>query len=517
MKYPIGIQSFEVIRNDGFVYVDKTDIIYRMAQEGVYYFMHRPRRFGKSLAISTMQAYFEGRKELFEGLKIAELEKDWTAYPVLHLDLNSGKYDRVESLRERLDLTLREWEKLYGRELSETEPSSRFCGVVKRAAEKTGQRVVILIDEYDKPLLQTLDDEALQCKMRAELKAFYSVMKTQSSYIRFAFLTGVTKFSKVSVFSDLNNLKDISLSPSYERLCGISNDELETVFRDSIADMAKANGMTFEEAHATLKRKYDGYHFSSNMTDMYNPFSLLNAFADGNFGSYWFETGTPTFLVELLRKNDVPIEKLEDCDMDAQSMGNVDAIATDPMPVLYQSGYLTIKDYDREFMIYKLGFPNEEVRDGFLKFLLPFYANISPTQSATNIYNFVMDLRRDDINAFMQRLASFFAGYNYDLIPRCDLERHYQNVIFTVCRLLGLRVEAEYRTSAGRIDMLLATKTSVFIFEFKLNVSADKAIQQIKRKDYAVQFATDQRHIYVIGVNFSSAIRGIEDWKVEER
>lgn len=517
MKYPIGIQSFEVIRNGGFVYVDKTDIIYRMAQEGIYYFMHRPRRFGKSLAVSTMQAYFEGRKELFNGLKIAELEKDWTAYPVLHLDLNSRNYASVEALRSELEKHLVMWEAKYGDDYKGKAVEERFFHLVRMAAEKTGRQVVILIDEYDKPLLQSLGDEALQDKMRAELKAFYSVLKTQSSYIRFAFLTGVTKFSKVSVFSDLNNLKDISLSPSYERLCGISSDELEDVFKDSIADMAKANGITFDEAYATLKRKYDGYHFSSNMTDMFNPFSLLNAFSDGNFGNYWFESGTPTFLVELLRKNDVPIESLENCDMDAQSMGNVDVINTDPLPVLYQSGYLTIKGYDREFMLYKLGFPNEEVRDGFLKFLLPFYANVSPTQSATSIYNFIMDLRRDDIDAFMQRLASFFAGYNYDLIPRHDLERHYQNVIFTVCRLIGLRVEAEYRTSSGRIDMLLATNTSVFIFEFKLNVSSKAALRQAERKDYAAQFATDKRHIYIIGVNFSSEIRGIEDWKIEER
>lgn len=516
MKYPVGIQSFEDIRTSGYLYIDKTDIIYRLVESGKSFFLSRPRRFGKSLAVSTIQAYFEGRKELFEGLKIAELEKDWAVHPVLHLDLNAGKYkDNGEELNAVLNNALCNWEKLYGSDASETTLSLRFMGVIKRAYEQTGQKTVVLIDEYDKPLLQTINDEALQEEYRTMLKAFYSVLKSQDRYLRFAFLTGVTKFSKVSVFSDLNNLSDISLDAPYERLCGITNDELDSVFHSSIEELAEANDMTFSEARETLRRRYDGYHFSRKMTDIYNPFSLLSAFSKQSFGSYWFETGTPTFLVELLRKNDIPIDGIEGCEMDAMSLGNVDVLKTNPVPVLYQSGYLTIKGYDREFMIYKLGFPNEEVKDGFLKFLIPFYANIDSTEADSYIRSFIMDIRHADIDSFMQRLASFFAGYNYDLIPRHDLERHYRNVIFTVCRLIGLRVQAEYRTSAGRIDMVLETKDTVFIFEFKLNVSAKVAVKQINRKDYAAQFAADARKVYKIGVNFNSEIRGIENWVVE--
>jgi len=514
MLYPIGIQSFDKLREGGFVYVDKTDMVYKLAVNGGYYFFSRPRRFGKSLALSTMEAYFTGRKELFKGLAIEQLEKDWTAYPVLHIDLNTGKYDKVENLRNQLNLALKGWEELYGNIGDEREPSERFCGVIERAHKKTGKKVVVLIDEYDKPLLQNIGNEELQNKMRVELKAFYSVLKTQDRYIKFAFLTGVTKFSKVSVFSDLNNLKDISLSPEYERLCGISNDELEVTFHKSIQKLADENAMTYDEAKKKLKEKYDGYHFSRKMTDMYNPFSLLNAFSDNNFSSYWFETGTPTFLVELLRNNDIPLKNLEGKEMDELGLGNVDVMFTNPTPVLYQSGYLTLKGYDAESQLYSLGFPNGEVTDGFFKFLLPYYASIDPTDVPYSINEFIKDIRRADIDSFMIRLESFFADYNYELIPRHDLERHYQNVIFTVCKLIGLRVEAECHTSAGRIDMLIQTNDAVFIFEFKLNVPAKRALRQIERKDYAKQFAADKRKVYKIGVSFNSDIRSIENWVV---
>ena len=497
------------------MYADKTDMIYSLADQGGYYFLSRPRRFGKSLAISTMQAYFEGRKDLFEGLKIEQLEKRWNTYPVLHLDLNTAKYENREELTSVLNDTLCKWEKLYGTSESEKTLALRFKGVIERAYEKTGRQVVILVDEYDKPMLQSLGNEPLQNGMRTELKAFYSVMKTQDRYIRFAFLTGVTKFSKVSVFSDLNNLTDISLDARYERLCGIAADELEVYFKQSVSDIAEANGYTYGEAKAMLKKRYDGYHFSDGMTDMYNPFSLLNAFSKNRLGSYWFESGTPTFLVNLLRDNDISLQDLEDKEMDAESMGNVDVMFTNPTPVLYQSGYLTIKSYDREADLYTLSFPNEEVKGGFLKFLLPFYTSVNATDSASYINRLVVDIRKGDIEAFMLRLKSFFAGYNYELIPRHDLERHYQNVIFTVCKLIGLRVEAEMHTSNGRIDMAVQTSDAVYIFEMKLNVSAEAAIMQTKAKDYAAMFAADTRRIYRIGVNFSSEIRGIDTWTVE--
>lgn len=515
MLYPIGIQTFSEIRQNGYVYVDKTEVIYRVINSGKYYFFSRPRRFGKSLALSTMEAYFNGQKELFKGLAIEKLEHDWTVRPVLHLDLNAAKYDSVEDLREQLDIALIDWEKLYGKGEGETEPSSRFRGVIRRAYEKTGQHVAVLIDEYDKPLLQSIGNEELQSMMRVELKAFYSVLKTQDKYIRFAFLTGVTKFSKVSVFSDLNNLKDISLSPEYETLCGISASELEEIFKDSVQHMADVNGYTYQYTLKRLKERYDGYHFSRKMTDMYNPFSLLNAFSDNNFGNYWFETGTPTFLVELLKKNDISIKDLEGKEMDEPALGNIEVMFINPTPVLYQSGYLTLKDYDPESQLYTLGFPNGEVTDGFFKYLLPAYANIDPTDVPYSINQLIKDIRRADIDSFLERIASFFADYNYELIPKHDLERYYQNVIFTICKLVGLRVEAEYHTSAGRIDMLIQTAEAVFIFEFKLNVTPKRAIRQIIQKDYAHQFAVDKRKVYKIGVNFNSDIRGIESWEIE--
>ena len=515
MRYPIGIQTFSKIREEGFVYVDKTDIIYQLAQNGGYYFLSRPRRFGKSLTISTLEAYFSGQKDLFTGLKIAQLEKEWTVYPVLHLDLNSGKFDCLENLVNQLNLHLLRWEALYGKGQDERTPGERLSGVIARAYEKTGRQVVILVDEYDKPLLQNISNPGLQDEMRAELKAFYSVLKSQDRYIRFAFLTGVTKFSKVSVFSDLNNLNDISLDAAYETLCGISKAELPEYFDESIREIGEANGYTYEEAMAELKKRYDGYHFSEALTDMFNPFSLLNAFVKKKFGDYWFESGTPTFLVKLLRDNDIELSNLDGLEMDEKALGNVDVMFTDPSPVLYQSGYLTIKSYDSESKLYSLSFPNEEVKSGFLNFLLPFYANIAPTQSASIINRLIKTVRAGDMQSFLIILKSFFSGYNYELIPRHDLERHYQNVIFTVCKLIGLRVEAEAHNSNGRIDMCLQTADAIYIFEFKLNTEPKEAVLQIEAKDYAAMYADDARRKVKIGVNFSSEIRSIKDWMIE--
>lgn len=516
MMYPVGIQSFEDLRKRGFVYVDKTAILHKLASIGTYYFLSRPRRFGKSLTLSTLEAYFKGQKELFEGLAMAELEKEWNVYPVFHFDLNSGLYDSVEALENQLNLALLPWEALYGKGQDEHRPYERLSGLVRRAYEKTGRQVVILVDEYDKPILQNLDNPELQDKMHAILKAFFSVLKTQDRYLRFAFITGVTKFSKVSAFSDLNNLTDLSLDIRCQALCGITEKELNDYFSTAIAGLAETNGWNTEETRQRLKAKYDGYHFSENCMDVYNPFSLLKTFVQQQISDYWFESGTPTFLVKLLRENDLSIKELDSMEMSAEELGNVDTIFTNPVPVLYQSGYLTIKGYDEESELYTLGFPNDEVANGFFKFLVPFYTNENPGQVASTVNQFVKDIRRGDIDSFLTRLASFFSGYNYDLIPKHDLERHYQNVIFIVCRLIGFRVEAEYRTSAGRIDMVLQTQEAIYLFEFKLNVSSTKALKQIIQKDYAAQFASDPRPVIKIGVNFSSKIRSITDWKVEQ-
>ena len=509
--YPVGIQNFESLRHDGYCYVDKTALMYRLVKTGRYYFLSRPRRFGKSLLISTLEAYFQGKKELFEGLAVHELEKEWAEYPILHLDLNIGQYDTGQSLNDILNRSLVAWERQYGSDPAEVSLPLRFAGVVKRASEQTGRRVVILVDEYDKPMLQAIGNESLQDEYRNTLKPFYGVLKTMDGYIKFAFLTGVTKFGKVSVFSDLNNLMDISRDERYVDICGISEKELLDNFTEDIRDLASANGQTFGQACAQLKEDYDGYHFCPDSAGIYNPFSLLNTFAKRRYGSYWFETGTPTYLVELLKKSDYDLERMTRVETSADIL---DSIFTDdnPIPVIYQSGYLTIKDYDREFGMYTLGFPNREVEDGFMNFLLPYYSGVDKTQSPFEIKQFVRDVRSGDIDGFMERLQSFLADCPYELAR--DIELHYQNVLFIVFRLAGLYTEVEYRTSRGRIDLVLKTRDYIYVMEFKLDGSAEDAIKQIEDRQYALPFSKDPRRLFKIGVNFSSTTRNIEKWVV---
>ena len=510
--YPVGIQNFESLRRDGYFYVDKTAKIYELAKTGRYYFLSRPRRFGKSLLISTLEAYFQGKKELFEGLAMEGLEKEWKKYPILHLDLNTQKYETEESLESVLNENLAVWESLYGRNENEIGPARRFAGVIRRAHEKTGERVAILIDEYDKPMLQAIGDQGRQDSFRSTLKAFYGALKSEDGHIKFALLTGVTKFGKVSVFSDLNNLEDLSRNPGYTDICGISEEELLRDFSDDIQELAAANGQTFEQTCERLKEDYDGYHFCPDSPGMYNPFSILNTFAKKTYGSYWFETGTPTYLVELLKKSNYDLEEMSHVETDADIL---DSIFTDdnPIPVIYQSGYLTIKGYDKEFGIYELGFPNREVEEGFMKFLLPYYSSVSKTSSPFEIKKFVQDVKRGDINGFMERLQSFLADCPYELAK--DVELHYQNVLFIVFRLAGLYTKVEYHTSRGRIDLVLQTDSYVYVMEFKLDGTAEQALQQIEDKQYALPFAKDSRKVYTIGVNFSSETRNIDKWIVK--
>ena len=510
--YPVGIQNFESLRRDGYFYVDKTAKIYELAKTGRYYFLSRPRRFGKSLLISTLEAYFQGKKELFEGLAMEGLEKEWKKYPILHLDLNTQKYETEESLESVLNENLAVWESLYGRNENEIGPARRFAGVIRRAHEKTGERVAILIDEYDKPMLQAIGDQGRQDSFRSTLKAFYGALKSEDGHIKFALLTGVTKFGKVSVFSDLNNLMDLSRDLRYFDICGISGEELLRDFSDDIQELAAANGQTFEQTCERLKEDYDGYHFCPDSPGMYNPFSILNTFAKKTYGSYWFETGTPTYLVELLKKSNYDLEEMSHVETDADIL---DSIFTDdnPIPVIYQSGYLTIKGYDKEFGIYELGFPNREVEEGFMKFLLPYYSSVSKTSSPFEIKKFVQDVKRGDIDGFMERLQSFLADCPYELAK--DVELHYQNVLFIVFRLAGLYTKVEYHTSRGRIDLVLQTDSYVYVMEFKLDGTAEQALQQIEDKQYALPFAKDSRKVYTIGVNFSSETRNIDKWIVK--
>ena len=511
--YPVGIQNFESIRKDDFFYVDKTALIYKLVNNGRYFFLSRPRRFGKSLLISTLEAYFEGKRELFEGLAIEKLEKDWVKRPVLHLDLNTEKYETPESIENILNDTLCQWEKIYGTEPSETSLPLRFKGIIRRANEKTGHRVAILVDEYDKPMLQAIGNEELQRSFRSTLQAFYSVIKTMDGYIKFALLTGVTKFGKISVFSALNNLMDLSMWNDYVALCGITEQELRDNFKEGIEELAKAQRMTYEETCAVLKENYDGYHFTEDSIGIYNPFSLLNTFAKRKFGNYWFETGTPTYLVELLKMHDYDLHEMAHVETDEDTLNSVDSSSTNPIPVIYQSGYLTIKEYDQRFGTYRLGFPNREVEEGFMKFLLPFYANITKVDTTFNIQKFVREIESGDYDSFFRRLQSFFADTPYELIR--DLELHYQNVLFIVFKLIGFYVKAEYHTSNGRIDLVLQTNDFIYIMEFKLNGTAEEALRQIDEKNYAQPFASDPRKLFKIGINFSNETRNIEQWIVE--
>lgn len=512
-NYPIGIQNFEKLRMEGYFYIDKTALIYKLVKTGSYYILSRPRRFGKSLLISTLEAYFQGRKELFKGLAIDNLEKEWIQYPIFHIDLNIVKYDSLHDLESILDNALTKWEFIYGKGASETTFALRFAGVIERAYLQTGQRAVILVDEYDKPMLQAIDNEELQEKFRNLLKPFYGVMKTMDGAIKFGMLTGVTKFGKVSVFSDLNNLDDISMWDEYVDICGISQQELYDNLDPELHEFADAQGMTYEELCAELRERYDGYHFVEDSIGIYNPFSLLNAFKRKKFGSYWFETGTPTYLVKLLKKHHYDLERMAHEETSADVLNSIDASSTDPIPVIYQSGYLTIKDYDPEFGIYRLGFPNREVEEGFIRFLLPYYTHYSAVQSPFEIKKFVQEVNEGDYDAFFRRLQSFFADTPYELAR--DLELHYQNVLFIVFKLVGFYVKAEYHTSEGRVDLVLQTDKFIYVMEFKLNGTAEEALQQINDKHYALPFASDPRKLFKIGVNFSKKTRNIEKWIVE--
>ena len=512
--YPIGIQNFEKIRTDGYFYIDKTALIYQMVKTGSYYFLSRPRRFGKSLLISTLEAYFLGKKELFEGLAMEKLEKDWITYPIFHMDLNTEKYDTRESLDSILNFTLEKWEQQYGTAPSETTFALRFRGLIERAYKQTGQRVVILIDEYDKPMLQAIGNEELQKEFRNTMKAFYSVLKTMDGCIQFAFLTGVTKFGKVSVFSDLNNLDDISMRNQYIDICGVSEKELHDDLEIELHELADIKGVSYHEICDKLREYYDGYHFTHNSIGIYNPFSLLNTFKYKEFGSYWFETGTPTYLVELLKKHHYDLRRMAHEETSISVLNSIDSASDNPIPVIYQSGYLTIKGYDEEFGIYSLGFPNREVEEGFIKFLLPFYANTNAVESEFEIQKFVREIRIGDYDSFFRRLRSFFADTPYELIH--DLELHYQNVLFIVFKLVGFYVKAEYHTSEGRIDLVLQTDKFVYVIEFKLDGTAEDALRQINEKHYALPFeAGGNRRLFKIGVNFNAKMRNIEKWIVE--
>ena len=512
MKYPLGIQSFEKIRNDGYLYLDKTDMVYNLVIKGTYYFLSRPRRFGKSLLISTLEAYFKGEKELFEGLAIAGKEKEWKEYPVLKLSLNVDDYQSAQVLINVLNDAIDFWCNQYSLTIDGESPSLRFKNLISNLYKNTGRKVVVLVDEYDKPLLQTMEDKDLQTQIRDQLKAFYGILKPLDEYIQFGFFTGVTKFSKVSVFSDLNNLTDISMDARYVELCGITEKEIQNKLDSEVGEMAEANDISKTTCYEKLKVYYDGYHFESNTVGIYNPYSLLNALSSKTFKGFWFETGTPSFLVELLKRTSYPLDSLGKVELTVDVLGNIDTIDQSPVPMLYQSGYLTLRGYDKEFEMYQLGFPNQEVERGFTRFLVPYYTNLKSDQGQLFVANFVKELRAGKVKAFMKRLESLFADGDYQVTGNAEL--YFQNVVWVIFKMIGFYTEVERHTTDGRMDMLIKTSDNIYIFEFKLDKSADEALQQIEDKQYAKSFEQDGLRIYKIGVNFSTETRRIEGWKM---
>lgn len=521
-KLPIGIQDFEKLRSEHFLYVDKTGLVYKLVHLEVPYFLSRPRRFGKSLLLSTLRAYWEGKRELFAGLEIERLESGnpeaWKPHPVFYFDFNKKNFQRTTALEEVLDDHLREWEAVYGDEFKDAPLEERFQHLLVKAHEQTRLRCVVLVDEYDKPLLETITNDELEEHNKAVFKGFFSTLKSYDRHLKFVFLTGVTKFSKVSIFSDLNHLNDISMSEDYAGICGITQAELEQTFGTEIDALAAGNRLTREECLAQLKQMYDGYHFSEAGAGVYNPFSLINALNERKFRSYWFATGTPTFLIKKLEQTGYDAKKLTSDDLyeDEDELRDYRADNPDPVPLFYQSGYLTIKAFDEGLRSYQLGYPNDEVKYAFIKSLAPMFLHDEESGSPLDIREFVIDLRRARLDELRDRLTALFARLPYSADDK-PMERDFQNVVYIVFMLLGQFVRTELHSAKGRADCVVETADYVYIFEFKRDGSTQDALAQIKEKGYEKPYAADSRTLYKIGANFDSKTRDLDGWQVEER
>ena len=511
-KIPIGIQAFSKLIEGGFVYLDKTDLIYQIANTKACYFLSRPRRFGKSLTLSTLHEYLDGQKELFAGLKIEKLETKWEKYPVLHFDFNTGTYNSVEDVQSRISYMLSQYEKIFGKDENAKKNSERFESLVNTTSAQTGKEVVILVDEYDKPLLSNLSNTDLQDKIRAELKAFYGVLKTCDKQIKMAFITGVTKFSKVSLFSDVNNLKDISNKLEFSTICGATEKEIHDYLDCYVDAMAEYNEISKEECYNELKKWYEGYHFHPNAEDTYNPFGLMKALDSKEFKDYWFETGTPTFLVKEMKRYNMKLSNLDKVECAENDLSEIDNFANNPIPLLYQSGYLTIKGYDKFFKTYILGMPNKEIGEALPKFILNFSFPKTVTEDFS-IVNFARDVFGGKIDSFMKRLSALLADSSYEIVG--DAEKYFQNVFYLIFKLLGFYAEVERNTSDGRMDAVVKTPQYIYVFEFKLDASAQEALDQINSKEYALPFAADGRKLYKVGVSFSSDTRKLKEWVKE--
>ncbi len=513
-KYPIGIQTFEKIREGGYIYADKTGYVYRLAQQFQFVFLSRPRRFGKSLLLSTMKSYFEGRRDLFEGLEAGRLETEWVQYPVLHISLASAKGGTVENLQEMVGIQLRRLEEKYGIKRLDNGLGARLDALITGCAEKYGKKVVVLIDEYDAPLLSVMHQPEQLEEMRLALRAFYAPLKDCDQWLRFVFITGISKFSQLSIFSELNNLKRITMVPEYSAVCGITEQELHEQWGDAVADMAADMNITTEEAYRQLKEKYDGYHFAEDLTDVYNPFSLLNALVDRRIKDHWFETGTPTVLVNMLRKFGTDITRLDGSHARSQEFDAPTEQMKSVLPLFYKSGYLTIKDYDSDTDTYTLGYPNNEVYQGVMEALVPYYVWDDTLTTSNSIVDMYRAIRDGDLEEMLERLKAFLASILY--AEGAATEGHFQQLLYVVFSLMGRYLLTEVRTARGRIDVVWQSRTDVYVFELKIDQPAQKALQQIDEKGYMIPFSHDGRQLHKIGLSFSTKTRTIEEWVIAD-
>ena len=520
VRYPVGQQDFKGIREDGCVYIDKTDFITRLINEGKYYFLARPRRFGKSLFLSTLKYFFLGERNLFEGLKIASSPWDWESYPVIHIDLNGVDYTTDEnSLIVKLTQQLQNVEEKYEVSVNYTDIALRFEALILQLHKLTGKPVVILVDEYEKPVLDTIDNPALSGRYLEILRGFYSILKSLDNSLKFVFLTGITKFGKMSVFSALNNIRDISFDNAYSSICGITEDELISNFQEGILDLAQVEETEFKGALKLLKLNYDGYHFSDECPDIYNPYSLLTAFVSRKIGSYWSKTGTPTILAKLLLEKHYDLENLNGVRATQDDLMDIGNLIDNPVALFYQTGYLTIKNYNKLLKAYTLGFPNREVEVAFCKFITPYYLNAHSKGVESYILDFAEGILTGDPYLAMKALESFSSSINYEIAPTPEVERHFQLMIYMFSRLIlpyASTVKTEERTSDGRIDLLITTTEYVYIFEFKRDSSPAIAIKQIEEKEYWKPYITSRKKIFLIGINFSTPEKRIDGYLIKE-
>lgn len=519
LKYPLGLSDFKGIRQDGYYYIDKTAYIKTLIENGKFYFLGRPRRFGKSLFLSTIEYFFRGESALFEGLNIGSYDWNWEEYPVIHIDLGPKNYRSEDSIYERLDEVLEDYETKYGVELSGNRKNieSRLSRLIKKAYRVSGKQVVVLVDEYEKPVVDLLDNPGLMKINRDILRGFYSVLKSSDEFLKLVFLTGVTKFGQMNVFSGLNNITDISFDFRFGAVCGVTEDEMTETFHEGIEDFAKRNKTDFSGAVLLLKENYDGYHFNEDCPDIYNPYSLVKALYSQKIGSYWSQTGTPALLAKALLSTNYNIEKIPGTRVSERRISRIDNQFEDPIALLYHTGYLTIKEYDETTEEYILDYPNREVEHAFLEYLLPSFSNKKDLDSESLINEIKSYLLKGECNAFVDTLKTFTAEIEYDLIPKVESERHFQYLIYIISRLLvsrNIKVNAEERTSDGRIDMTISAPDYTYIIEFKINSSAETALMQIIEKEYYLKFQNKSK-IFLIGVNFNTEKRRIDDTKIQ--